>query len=186
MTIKTSWSSTAISSIALALLLMSVQAVAQPPASASKSPSVGTEERARLLALTSEEQQAADRDAAVMAAARQANQANGGNRGGGLKGILTDAIEVPELEAASSLGRTYRVKLALQRGDHVNAKGVMFGSALHAAAENGHIEVVKLLLACGAERTVRDAQGKTAADVAKTPAIAALLKPGDRAASTAR
>jgi ankyrin repeat protein len=67
------------------------------------------------------------------------------------------------------------VKLALQKNPDVNHADADGYTALHAAAENGHAEVVKLLLAKGADRTKR-ATGKTPADLAKAhPEVLKLL-----------
>jgi ankyrin repeat protein len=43
---------------------------------------------------------------------------------------------------------------------------------------NGHTEVAKLLLAAGADRTAANKQGRSPTDMAKTPALAALLQQG--------
>lgn len=49
-------------------------------------------------------------------------------------------------------------------------------SALHLAAEDGHVGCVKLLLELGgANSQLRDKENRTAADLARTPEIAALL-----------
>lgn len=40
-------------------------------------------------------------------------------------------------------------------------------TALHWAAMRGHVEIVKLLLSYGADRTAQNAQGRTAMDLAQ-------------------
>lgn len=125
----------------------------------------------RLLELTPDEQQAADRDAALLGLARMLNGPNAPS----LKELFPGAIAISDLEAGASGGKTHAVKLALKKGEDVNAPCVMFGTALHAAAANGHLEVVRLLVACGADAGARDGRGQTAAEVATTPEIAAFL-----------
>lgn len=48
-------------------------------------------------------------------------------------------------------------------------------TALHYAASCGHAEVVELLLKANADRTIKDADGLTAAQVTDNPAILLLL-----------
>lgn len=53
------------------------------------------------------------------------------------------------------------------------------GTMLHAAAYGGHLEMVKLLLALGVDRDVRNVHGLTAAELAENrgfPEVAALLR----------
>jgi ankyrin repeat protein len=45
------------------------------------------------------------------------------------------------------------------------------------AAGRGHGEIVKLLLAAGADRKLRDKDGKTAADLATDDAVKTVLLP---------
>jgi hypothetical protein len=126
----------------------------------------------KLLELTPAEQQAADRDAAILEVAKKMNGPNAPS----VKQLFPGAIAISDLEAAASSGQTHRVKLALKKGEDVNGKCVMFGSPLHAAASSGHLDVVKLLVACGANVQARDAQGKTASEVANKPEIAEFLR----------
>jgi ankyrin repeat protein len=67
-------------------------------------------------------------------------------------------------------------------GAKVNEDAGLLGTALHAAAQFGHAEAVRVLLELGADRTARNTQGKTAAVLAsenKHVAAVALLK-GDK------
>jgi ankyrin repeat protein len=50
-------------------------------------------------------------------------------------------------------------------------------AALHAAAENGDTDLVRELLARGASRQIRTAEGKTAADLAASDDLRRLLAP---------
>jgi ankyrin repeat protein len=50
-----------------------------------------------------------------------------------------------------------------------------FAAAAEQAAVNGHAEVVKQLLAAGADPQQQNKDGKTPADLAKTDAVKALI-----------
>ena len=56
------------------------------------------------------------------------------------------------------------------------------GTTLHKAVEKKHVAVVSILLQAGADRALRDAQGRTAADIAVMKGLDAAmlmrLKPG--------
>ena len=101
------------------------------------------------LALTEKERRAEDTDQAMMKAARDANKSLGTPNAS----LPEGAIAVDELTYWASLGNVGKVKLALQKNSDVNHADADGYTALHAAAENGHVEVVKLLLAKGADRT---------------------------------
>ena len=123
------------------------------------------------LALTEKERRAEDADRAVMKAARDANKSLGTPDAS----LPEGAVAVDELTYWASLGNVGKVKLALQKNPDVNHADADGYTALHAAAENGHADVVKLLLAKGADRTKR-AMGKTPADLAKAhPEVLKLL-----------
>ena len=70
------------------------------------------------------------------------------------------------------------VRDLLDRGAHVDDADNRGRSALMIAAERGHAEIAKLLLAHGAEPTRRDRQGKTASDLAASAAVRAVLTGG--------
>lgn len=49
-------------------------------------------------------------------------------------------------------------------------------TALHYAALCDHVDVVRLLVARGADRKARDSDGQTAADVAASSAVRAVIQ----------
>jgi ankyrin repeat protein len=61
------------------------------------------------------------------------------------------AIEAPPLVYWAALGRTETVRKLLVEKANPNAVDAQGWSALQAAAENGHLEAVKLLVAAGAD-----------------------------------
>lgn len=76
-----------------------------------------------------------------------------------------DMRTISRLVFASKFGRVWEVKTALLHGYDVNEPSE-FGTPLHVAAENGHLEVVKILVAHGADRNTRNPEGKTPLDLA--------------------
>lgn len=114
------------------------------------------------LQLTSEELTAEKRDEAIKDLVRQINDGNDA------PGDLTDhAISVAELEYWASLGNIAKVKLALQHGEDINARGDNGYTALHAAAANGHLDTVKLLVAQGANISAKLDSGESVIELAK-------------------
>jgi ankyrin repeat protein len=121
------------------------------------------------LTLTEEERRAEEVNQAVMKAARVSNN------GTVNRSLPEGTIVMSELTYWSSLGNLGKVKLALQKNPNVNQADADGYTALHFAAENGHVEVVRLLLAKGADRTKR-AKGKTPTDLASQhPEVLKLL-----------
>ncbi len=74
---------------------------------------------------------------------------------------------------AAEVGNPEVVKMLLDAGAKVNSL-FQGGTPLMVAAEVGNPEIVKMLLAAGADKTIK-IEGKTAADMAKTPAIRDLI-----------
>lgn len=97
----------------------------------------------------------------MMAALREFNERNGSTKSP-LEGIGTP---VPRLHYWSTCGRTWGVKQALIAGEDIDEM-TPFGTALHTSAENGHIEIVQLLVEQGADIGLRDVEGRTALDAA--------------------
>jgi uncharacterized protein len=80
--------------------------------------------------------------------------------------LLKDAVEAPAIVYWASLGRTETVKNLLANGANPSATDAEGWSALQAAAENGHIEIVKLLVKAGTDINYAFS-GKTALQFAK-------------------
>ncbi|NQZ68548.1 MAG: ankyrin repeat domain-containing protein [Lentisphaeria bacterium] len=81
--------------------------------------------------------------------------------------IFPEAVLVNELEYWASLGNTGKVKMALQNGSDINAASDNAYTALHGAAENGHIEVLAILLKEGADVNAKLNSGQTPLDLAR-------------------
>jgi ankyrin repeat protein len=102
-------------------------------------------------------------------------------------------IEAKELEYWASLGRLEQVAAALATNPDVNIRGVGGYTAMHAAAENGHLEVIRFLADRGADLSPRVGSGETPLDFAKlagqTEAVELLralgAKPAVQGASSA-
>ena len=62
-----------------------------------------------------------------------------------------DEVQLPDLVYWASLGDVEQVEQGLQKGLDVNSADEEGYSALQAAAENDHLEVVKLLVSKGAD-----------------------------------
>ena len=105
-----------------------------------------------------------------------------------LTGRVAERRPTIVLDAATA-GRPAAVALALDLGFDVNARAEpphgrgMGETALHEAAMNGEREIVDILLAAGADRTVRDARFDATpagwAHHGDQPELAALLEPAD-------
>jgi ankyrin repeat protein len=67
------------------------------------------------------------------------------------------------------------VRLLLDKGGAIDARDDRGRTPLMIAAGLGHDEVVDLLLGRGADRTLRDKGGQTAADLAPTEALKGKL-----------
>jgi ankyrin repeat protein len=90
-----------------------------------------------------------------------------------------NAMLVTPLHSAVSRRKTENVRALLQAGVPVDARQQGELTALHAAAHNGDRLIVEMLLSRGADRTIADAAGKTAAQHARDgghDAIATVLE----------
>jgi len=68
---------------------------------------------------------------------------------------------------SQSPGQIAAVKLLLERGARVDAANFAGDTALHEAARRGYLESIRLLLAHGADRSLKDGHGETAQDLVK-------------------
>lgn len=86
-------------------------------------------------------------------------------------------INATELEYWAALGDSKRVIEALAAKHDVNTRGAGGYTAMHAAAENGHLDILKLLIARGGEITPRTDDGHTPLTLAANyPEIVAFLR----------
>lgn len=123
------------------------------------------------LELTPEEIEAERRDQAIMQAAAMLNQQMGSTFPS--PGYLEGAVPINnELLYWSYVGNIGKVKIELQKGANVNkifTDGLSAGhTALHIAAINNHVELVKFLLSVGADPHAKTPGGETALDLAKS------------------
>lgn len=99
---------------------------------------------------------------------------------GGDPELANDRGQTP-LAGAAFKGETAIAKLLLDHGAQVNGIGDGTRTALMTAAMFDRTEMVDLLLARGADPDVRDASGKTAADMARAMGAQATPDQLDRA-----
>ena len=62
------------------------------------------------------------------------------------------------------------VKTLIQAGGEVNTQNQVGWTPLHLASWNGHVEVITALLAAGADKTLKDKDGRTPHGLAKNQA----------------
>lgn len=75
-------------------------------------------------------------------------------------------IEANKIEYWSGVGDAKRVLEAIEKGYNVNQPSEGGYTALHAAAENNHVEVIRLLVSNGADINARVVTGMTPLDMA--------------------
>jgi len=64
----------------------------------------------------------------------------------------------------------------IQSGGEVNTQNICGWTPLHEASRYGHAEVITALLAAGADKTIKDKDGKTPHDLAKNQDCKYALK----------
>jgi ankyrin repeat protein len=94
--------------------------------------------------------------------------------------IPSGAIRVEPVEYWAALGNVNQTLTAILNGNDVNATSSGGHTALHAAASNGHIDVIELLLMHDANPSMRLESGETPADLAR---LAGFIDIADRLAS---
>ncbi len=101
-------------------------------------------------------------------------------RGADPDAVAANPMRVRPLHSATAVRAAAIVHLLLEHGADVNATQHGEWTPLMAAAANGDLDSVRALLARGADTSARNAEGKTAADLARDrgqAAAAALLPP---------
>lgn len=130
------------------------------------------------LRLTQKEREAEEHDQKVVDAARTMNAAHGTDIFSA-KNVIPSVLPVAQLTYWAMVGNAGKVKTALKTGGDVNASDPDGYTALHAAVENGHAAIVRLLLQAGANKNAQiqtgDEAGATPRDLATMPEIIALL-----------
>ena len=77
------------------------------------------------------------------------------------------AIVAGDVEYWASGGNVAKVKEAINAGCDVNAASEGGYTALHAAAENGHVEIARILIESGADQTAKLESGEAPIDLAR-------------------
>ncbi len=81
---------------------------------------------------------------------------------------ITNTKAMTPIHKSSYQGNAKCVECLLAAEPHlVNARDEDEGTALHAAADNGHRDVINVLIARGADPSLTDGKGRTAWDIAR-------------------
>ena len=114
------------------------------------------------LDLTPEERDSIERDRLLMNTVKEVN-----SNSAPPAHTSDSQIQATEVAYWASLGNVGRVKNALATGCDVNDTDEIGYTALHAAALNGHFDIVKLLVEHGAQPTAKIDSGETPLDLAR-------------------
>ena len=128
------------------------------------------------LELTEEEQREADEYTRCLALLTSLARNINGPNAPSIKEILPNVIPIGPMYDAVTSGKVWRVKLALNDGADPNEPGVFSPTVLHVAAENGWLDIVRLLVENGADLTRLDSEGRTPAAVAAASEQAAVAR----------
>ena len=85
-------------------------------------------------------------------------------------------VRIGRLASAVLSSCVWEVKVAINAGDDLNECECDGATALHLAAQKGHLEIVRLLAKNGADRRARNGEGKTPAEVATAEGNTAVAK----------
>jgi len=88
-------------------------------------------------------------------------------RGAEVATVSMNPMEVTPLHSAAAAHATEIVRMLVESEAPVNAKQHGGWTALHAAADNGDLEMIKILLQNGADRLAQNDDGKTPAQIAQ-------------------
>ena len=96
------------------------------------------------------------------------------NNGADPNAVATNGTKLAVINSAAASGNAAVVQMLLRDGANPDAQQEGGFTALHAAAQHNHVEMVRALLEAGADASIRTKDGKTAAEMAG-PEVAALL-----------
>ena len=89
---------------------------------------------------------------------------------------LLAIMEFPSISVTPTFHSFFFLFLFFQHGADVNAMGLNNDTALHDACENGHPDIVKVLMLNGADLKITNNDGKTALDVTEDDDIRKLIE----------
>lgn len=70
-------------------------------------------------------------------------------------------------------------------GVHIDAQNKLGDTALHSSAWKGHADITRMLLASGADKTLKNGEGRTPLELASDPETVALLRTSTRNSTSA-
>uniref|UniRef100_A0A0K8RFZ7 Osteoclast-stimulating factor 1 n=1 Tax=Ixodes ricinus TaxID=34613 RepID=A0A0K8RFZ7_IXORI len=70
-------------------------------------------------------------------------------------------------------------------GVHIDAQNKLGDTALHSSAWKGHADITRMLLASGADKTLKNGEGRTPLELASDPETIALLRTSTRNSTSA-
>jgi ankyrin repeat protein len=97
-------------------------------------------------------------------------------QGADVNAVARNEMKIQPLHAAAARGNEEIVRMLLENEADVNGRQQGDFTPLHAAAQNGDVPLARLLLEHGADATLKTAEGKTAADLARTKGHTEILQ----------